>query len=55
MLLCFGILGLCAGCGKSPDGKAGKAQFEIDKDYERGPLTSPDAEGRQSARKLRHS
>jgi hypothetical protein len=39
MLLCCGMLLLCAGCGKSPDGKAGKAQFEIDKDYERGPLT----------------
>jgi len=38
MLLCCGILWLYAGCGKSPDGKAGKAQFEIDKDYERGPL-----------------
>jgi len=39
MLLCCGVLWLCAGCGKSPDGKVGKAQFEIDKDYERGPLT----------------
>jgi hypothetical protein len=39
MLLCCGVLSLCAGCGKSPDGKAGKTQFEIDKDYERGPLT----------------
>jgi len=39
MLLCCGVLWLCAGCGKSPDGKADKAQFEIDKDYERGPLT----------------
>jgi hypothetical protein len=39
MLLCCGMLLLCAGCGKSPDGKAGKAQFEIDKNYERGPLT----------------
>jgi len=39
MLLCCGVLWLCAGCGKSPDGKADKAQFEIDKNYERGPLT----------------
>ena len=39
MLLCCGVLWLCAGCGKSPDGKAGKTQFEIDKNYERGPLT----------------
>jgi len=39
MLLCCGVLWLCAGCGKSPDDKADKAQFEIDKDYERGPLT----------------
>jgi hypothetical protein len=38
-LLCCGILWSYAGCGKSPGGKAGKAQFEIDKDYERGPLT----------------
>ncbi|HCO94391.1 MAG TPA: hypothetical protein DIU00_10650 [Phycisphaerales bacterium] len=38
MLLCCGVFWLCAGCGKSPDGKAGSAQFEIDKDYERGPL-----------------
>jgi len=39
MLLCCGVLWLCAGCGKSPEGKADKAQFEIDKNYERGPLT----------------
>ena len=38
-LLCCGVLWLCAGCGKSPDGKADKAQFEIDKNYERGPRT----------------
>jgi len=30
---------LCTGCGKSPGGKAEKVKFEIDKDYERGPLT----------------
>lgn len=39
MLLCCGVLWLCAGCGKSPDGKANEAQFEIDQNYERGPLT----------------
>jgi len=39
MLLCCGMLWLWAGCGKNPDDKAGSAQFEIDKDYERGPLT----------------
>ncbi|MHC4326209.1 MAG: hypothetical protein ACYSUX_18215 [Planctomycetota bacterium] len=39
MLLCCGVFWLCAGCSKSPEGKAGKEQFEIDKDYERGPLT----------------
>ena len=39
ILLCCGVLWLCAGCGKSSDGKTDKAQFEIDKDYERGPLT----------------
>ena len=39
MLLCCGVLLLYAGCGKNPDDKAGKAQFEIDKNYERGPLT----------------
>ena len=39
MLLCCGVLWLCAGCSKSPEGKADKAQFEIDKNYERGPLT----------------
>jgi hypothetical protein len=39
MLLCCGVLWLCAGCGKKPDGKADKEQFEIDKNYVRGPLT----------------
>lgn len=38
MLLHCGLLFLCAGCGKTPDGNA-KTEFEIDKDYERGPLT----------------
>jgi hypothetical protein len=39
ILLCCGVLLMFAGCGKSPDGKADKVKFEIDKDYERGPLT----------------
>lgn len=39
MLLCCGALLVCAGCGKSPDGGAEKAEFEIDKNFERGPLT----------------
>jgi hypothetical protein len=39
MLLCGSMVWLCTGCGKSPDGKAEKLKFEIDKDYERGPLT----------------
>jgi hypothetical protein len=33
------LLILCAGCEKSTDDNAGKTEFEIDKDYERGPLT----------------
>ncbi len=39
MLLCFGVLLVCAGCGKSPQTEAGKSDFEIDKSFERGPLT----------------
>jgi len=39
MLLCCGVFWLCPGCGKSPEGNAEKVKFEIDKDYERGPLT----------------
>jgi hypothetical protein len=39
ILLCCGVLLLCAGCGKKADGKADKVKFEIDKQYERGPLT----------------
>ena len=33
------ILLVCAGCGKNPDSDAAKSEFEIDKDFERGPLT----------------
>jgi hypothetical protein len=39
ILLCCGVLLLCAGCGKKADGKADKVKFEIDKHYERGPLS----------------
>lgn len=39
ILLCCGVLLLYAGCGKKSDGKADKVKFEIDKNYERGPLT----------------
>jgi hypothetical protein len=39
ILLCCSVLLLCAGCGKKTDGKADKVKFEIDKRYERGPLT----------------
>jgi hypothetical protein len=39
MLLCCGVLLACTGCGKSPDGGAEKPEFEIDKNFERGPLT----------------
>lgn len=39
ILLFCGLLLLCAGCEKSTDGNARKSEFEIDKDYQRGPLT----------------
>jgi hypothetical protein len=39
MLLCCSVPWLYAGCGNSPGDKTDKAQFEIDKKYERGPLT----------------
>jgi hypothetical protein len=39
MLLFSGVLLLCAGCGKSSDSDSTKTEFEIDKDFERGPLT----------------
>jgi len=34
-----GVLLLCAGCGRKTDGGAGRAEFEVDKVYERGPVT----------------
>jgi hypothetical protein len=39
ILLCCGVLLLCAGCGKKANDRADKVKFEIDKHYERGPLT----------------
>ncbi len=39
MLLCWGMLFVCAGCQKGSDSKTAKSQFEIDRDFERGPLT----------------
>ena len=39
MLLLSGVMLVCAGCGRSPDSGDAKAEFEIDKDFERGPLT----------------
>ena len=40
ILLCCGLLTVCAGCGESKQAKEQKAEFEIDKVYERGPLTA---------------
>ena len=39
VLLCCGALFVCAGCGQGPDAAAEKSEFEIEKDFERGPLT----------------
>ena len=38
-LVCWGLLLSCAGCEKTKDTKKEKTEFEIDKVYERGPLT----------------
>ncbi|MCK5172022.1 MAG: hypothetical protein KAR47_01440 [Planctomycetes bacterium] len=38
MLLCCGLLSLCAGCDKDPADNKTQTAFEIDKPYERGPL-----------------
>jgi hypothetical protein len=35
----MGLLVMGVGCGKGPKGTAGKAEFEVDKVYERGPAT----------------
>ena len=39
LLLGCALVLLCASCEKSTDGRAEEAEFEIDKDYQRGPLT----------------
>ncbi|UCE47038.1 MAG: hypothetical protein JSW47_15690 [Phycisphaerales bacterium] len=39
VLLCCSVLLACAGCEKSPDSGTSKSEFEIDKNFERGPLT----------------
>jgi len=38
LLLCCGLLAACAGCKEGPESKAEKTEFEIDEQYERGPL-----------------
>jgi hypothetical protein len=38
-LVCCGLLWVLAGCQKSPDNRARKSNFEIDKKFQRGPLT----------------
>jgi hypothetical protein len=38
-LVCWGLLLACAGCEEGTDSKAESVEFEIDKVYERGPLT----------------
>jgi hypothetical protein len=40
VLVCTGFLLTCAGCEQSREDTQGKTQFEIDKVYERGPLTA---------------
>ncbi|MHC4156711.1 MAG: hypothetical protein ACYST6_17585 [Planctomycetota bacterium] len=39
-LLCCGLLSVCAGCGESKQAKEQETEFEIDRVYERGPLTA---------------
>jgi len=40
ILLCSSLLLVCGGCEKTPDAKVERTEFEIDKVYERGPLTA---------------
>lgn len=40
ILLCCGLLAVCAGCGENKEAQEHKTEFEIDKVYERGPLTA---------------
>ncbi len=39
LLLCCGLLAACAGCKEHSENTAKKTEFEIDKQYERGPLS----------------
>jgi len=39
LLLCCGLLAACTGCKEGPESKAEKTEFEIDEQYERGPLS----------------
>ena len=39
LLLCFGLLTACTGCKERSESIAEKTEFEIDKQYERGPLS----------------
>jgi len=39
LLLCGCLMLACAGCGDGAEGRAEKTKFEIDKPYERGPLS----------------
>ncbi len=40
ILLCCGIILVCTGCRKETAAKSAKTEFEIDKEYQRGPLTA---------------
>ncbi|MCP4610302.1 MAG: protein BatD [Planctomycetes bacterium] len=39
LLLCCGLLAVCAGCKEGSDSTAEKTEFEIDEQFERGPLS----------------
>lgn len=39
MMLCCGLLWACAGCERNSDNRPTKPPFEIDKEFQRGPLT----------------
>jgi hypothetical protein len=39
MLICVGLLAILAGCGKGSKETSAKTEFEVDKVYERGPVT----------------
>ncbi|MHC4535693.1 MAG: BatD family protein [Planctomycetota bacterium] len=39
LLLCCGLLAACTGCKESSDSRAEKTEFEIEEQYERGPLS----------------